>query len=202
VSGASRFLIDPVVVRRLAVGEPDRVARVLLYPAGTAKPTPDLTDAGVGVGLLLVILGTAVVHAVHLHRCRVRLTCSRVRHEHTGGRGPCDRGREVEPADQGEPLPVGQQLGQQGVLARAAPAVATWSCSAAVSKPPSARPNVAPSVAGQPVPGAIAMTTLPRACPVAMCRSAAGVSASGYVRSRTELSFPSSTSVLRIARSA
>jgi hypothetical protein len=49
-----------------------------------------------------------------------------VRHEHTGDRGPGDRGGEVERADEGvrgEPLVVGQQLGQQGVLARAAPRV-------------------------------------------------------------------------------
>jgi hypothetical protein len=46
-----------------------------------------------------------------------------VRHQHTGDRGPGDRRSEVERADQGvrgEPLLVGQQLGQQGVLARAA----------------------------------------------------------------------------------
>ena len=49
------------------------------YQLGTAKPTPDLTDAGVAdVALLLVILGTAVVHAVHLHRWRARLTRSLV----------------------------------------------------------------------------------------------------------------------------
>ncbi len=48
------------------------------------------------------------------------------RHEHTGDRRPGDRGSEVERADEGvcgEPLLVGQQLRQQGVLAHAAPCV-------------------------------------------------------------------------------
>jgi hypothetical protein len=45
---------------------------------GTAEPTSDLAGAGVAdVALLLVILGTAVVHAVHLHR-GARLTRSPV----------------------------------------------------------------------------------------------------------------------------
>jgi uncharacterized membrane protein (DUF441 family) len=52
------------------------LALMMLTKLGTAEPTPDLTDAG--VALLLVILSTAVVHAVHLHRWRARLTRSLV----------------------------------------------------------------------------------------------------------------------------
>jgi hypothetical protein len=55
------------------------LALMLLTKPGTAKPTPDLTDAGVAdVALLLVIFGTAAVHAVRLHRWRARLTRSLV----------------------------------------------------------------------------------------------------------------------------
>jgi hypothetical protein len=68
VTGASRFLIGLVTCFALMLTKP-----------GTAEPTPDLTDAGVAdVALLLVILGTAVIHAVHLHRWRARLTRSLV----------------------------------------------------------------------------------------------------------------------------
>jgi hypothetical protein len=55
------------------------LALMMLAKLGTAEPTPDLRDPGVAdVALLLVILGTAVVHAVHLHRWRARLTRSLV----------------------------------------------------------------------------------------------------------------------------
>jgi hypothetical protein len=55
------------------------LALMLLTKPGPAEPTPDPTDAGVAdVALLLVILGTAVIHAVHLHRWRARLTRSLV----------------------------------------------------------------------------------------------------------------------------
>jgi hypothetical protein len=68
VTGASRFLIGLVTCFALMLTKP-----------GTAEPTPDLTDAGVAdVALLLVILGTAVIHAVHPHRWRARLTRSLV----------------------------------------------------------------------------------------------------------------------------
>lgn len=53
------------------------LALMLITKPGTAEPTPDLTDAGIAdVVLLFGILGTAVVHAVHLRRWRGRLVRS------------------------------------------------------------------------------------------------------------------------------
>jgi len=55
------------------------LATVRVRSKALPMPTPDLTDAGVAdVALLLVILGTAVIHAVHLRRWRARLTRSLV----------------------------------------------------------------------------------------------------------------------------
>ena len=62
---------------KLTVLEPHHVDAA--YQAGDRRAEPDLTDAGVAhVALLLVILGSALVNAVHLHRWRARLTRSLV----------------------------------------------------------------------------------------------------------------------------